>query len=129
MNPIEIKDILRPDPELNELDIEIVYPPKTGPHCAGDPSGCPRRRRLKWALGLAALGVVAVPGSFFVRANVFPPVFPVTSIEQTSEYQDATLLARAWQLPVAQQFRPVFHYQNNRTSCGTSTLPNIDRSL
>src|SRR5258706_9715542 len=128
MNPIEIKDIVRPDPQLNELDIEVVYPPQMGPNCSGDHPRCPRRL-LKWALGLAALGLIAVPGSFFVRANVFPPVFPVTSIERTSEYQDATLLARAWQLPVAQQFRPVFHYQNNRTSCGTSTLPNIDRSL
>jgi len=103
MNPIEIKDI-------------------------GNPA-CPRRRRLKWALGLAALGAIAVPGSFFVRANVFPPVFPVPSIAETSEYQDASLLAKAWQLPVAQRFAATFQYQNNRTSCGPSSLANISRSL
>jgi hypothetical protein len=129
MNPIEIKDIVRDDAQQNELDVQTGYAPEAGPHCAAANPHCPRRRRLKWALGLAVLGVIAVPGSFFVRANVFPPVFPVPSIEQTSEYQDATLLARAWQLPVAQQFQPAFQYQNNRTSCGPSSLANVSRSF
>src|SRR5882757_4475569 len=100
MNPIEIKDVVRHD--------EIVYPPKAVPHCVGGDPHCPRRRRIKWALGLAALGAIAVPGSFFVRANVFPPVFPLPSIAETSEYQVASLLAKAWQLPVAQRFAATF---------------------
>jgi hypothetical protein len=76
-----------------------------------------------------ALGVGAVA--------VLPPLLfgdgvdysHVTSIERASEYQDPTLLERAWALPVAAAYRLGIEYQHNPSFCGPTSLVNVMRSI
>jgi hypothetical protein len=73
--------------------------------------------------------VVAFPLSFIVRGVFFPPTFPVTPIQTTHAYQDATLLAKAWELPVAKTYRPTLAFQSNGSTCGPTSLSDVERSL
>jgi hypothetical protein len=54
----------------------------------------------------------------------------VASIKSTREYQDATLLERAWSLPVAAIYkRDGVDFQRNGSFCGPASIVNVLRSL
>lgn len=90
------------------------------------------RRPLRIALRivlLLVLAVLAVPGYFIVRGVFFPPTFDVPSIAGTPAYQDATLLDRAWGLPVAREYGRSLQWQDNGSTCGPASVANVQRSL
>jgi hypothetical protein len=78
-------------------------------------------------LGLATL--IAIPASFVIRGIFFPPKLDVPSIKGEATYQDAALLERAWQLPVAATFSSGLLYQTNGSLCGPTSVANVERSL
>lgn len=78
-------------------------------------------------LSLATL--IAVPASMIVRGVFFPPQLDVPSIKGEPTYQDAALLERAWQLPVAASYRKGLLYQENGSVCGPASVANVQRSL
>ena len=78
-------------------------------------------------LGLATL--IAIPASLAIRYTFFPPTMDVPSIKGEVTYQDAALLERAWQLPVAATFRRGLLYQSNGSVCGPASVANVERSL
>jgi Phytochelatin synthase len=92
------------------------------------PAKTPRGRRiLRWAV--AMLVVLLLPCAyFFVRAVVFPPAFAVTPIQTTAAYQDPTLLEKAWALPVARAYQASLAYQRNGSTCGPTSLSDVERS-
>jgi hypothetical protein len=51
------------------------------------------------------------------------------SIKSASEYQDATLLSKAWALPVAATYHKSIDYQKNPSFCGPTSVVNVMRSL
>jgi hypothetical protein len=53
----------------------------------------------------------------------------VASIQATPEYQDPALLAKAWALPVAAQYRAEFESQGNGSFCGPTSVVDVLRSL
>jgi hypothetical protein len=53
----------------------------------------------------------------------------VDSIKGTQEYQNPTLLKRAWTLPVAALYQPGIDYQRNASVCGPTSLVNVLHSL
>lgn len=54
----------------------------------------------------------------------------VASIERLASYQDAALLRRAWQLPVAARYAAGrFEYQANASFCGPASVANLLRSI
>jgi Phytochelatin synthase len=53
----------------------------------------------------------------------------VVSIEKAPDYQDATLLAQAWKLPVAAAYRARFASQHNGSLCGMASTVNVLQSL
>jgi hypothetical protein len=87
-----------------------------------------RLRALRVAL-LALSTLVAVPASVVVRGAFFPPKLDVPSIKQEPSYQDATLLERAWHLPVASTYQQRFFFQPNGSVCGPTSVANVLRSL
>jgi len=52
-----------------------------------------------------------------------------TSIRHQAYFQDPELLTAAWQLPVAQKYRPSFQYQSNWAFCGPATVNDTLGSL
>ena len=90
------------------------------------------RRSIRIAIRIVLLlvvAVLAVPGYFIVRGVFFPPTFDVASIAGTSSYQDATLLERAWALPVASAYAKSLQWQDNGSTCGPASLANVQRSM
>jgi phytochelatin synthase len=88
-------------------------------------------RPRKWLRAIAFVvlcAVLAVTG-VVLRATVFAPRFDVPSIRERPEYQDATLLARAWDLPSATTFGRRVDYQTNPSVCGPTSVANVLRSL
>jgi hypothetical protein len=77
-------------------------------------------------LGLMAGAVVVVPPLLWGDAVDYSHV---ASIKTTSEYQDAALLAKAWALPVAAQYRAEFESQGNGSFCGPTSVVDVLRSL
>jgi hypothetical protein len=89
-----------------------------------------RRRRLAIAAGLALLPVGATTVAYVkIRPAQTTRNFPGVSIASAPAYKDAALLERAWQLPVARQFSGHVVWQTNPTSCGPSSLANVERSF
>jgi hypothetical protein len=87
-----------------------------------------RKRLVLAGLGLltALLAVVGV----VARPLLFPRRMDVVSIQSNSAYQDATLLQRAWQLPVASKYMsPGMVFQPNPSFCGPTSVANVLRSL
>ena len=92
------------------------------------------RRAPKIALATVGGLVVALGAAVVV---VPPLVFGdgvdysrVASIKATHEYQDPSLLERAWALPVAQIYRKDgVDYQGNGSFCGPTSAVNVLRSL
>jgi hypothetical protein len=78
---------------------------------------------------IAPVAVLALLGYFPLRATVFAPRFDVPSIAATPQYQDRSLLDRAWALPVAATFERHVVSQTNGSVCGPSSVANILRSL
>jgi hypothetical protein len=87
-----------------------------------------RLRALRIIL-LSLATLIAIPASFVIRGIFFPPKLDVPSIKGEASYQDAALLARAWQLPVAATFRSGLFYQTNGSLCGPTSVANVERSL
>ena len=89
-----------------------------------------RLRKVLFSVGV----VLALLGA---SAAILPPLLwgdhadysHVTSIEATPEYQDPTLLAKAWALPVASLYRKQIEYQGNPSFCGPTSLVNVMHSL
>src|SRR5260221_12197508 len=48
--------MIRRPPRSTLFPYTTLFRSKAVPHCVGGDPHCPRRRRIKWALGLAALG-------------------------------------------------------------------------
>jgi hypothetical protein len=91
-------------------------------------AGLARLRVLRIVLlGVATL--IAIPASLAIRHTFFPPTLDVPSIQQEATYQDAALLERAWQLPVAATFRRGLLYQENGSVCGPASVANLERSF
>lgn len=89
-----------------------------------------RPKRVLIGVVVVVLGLLAVPGYFFVRLRLLAPTYEgVTSIETASAYQDDALLERAWSLPVARTFGHRVVYQSNGSTCGPTSLANALRSL
>jgi hypothetical protein len=84
-----------------------------------------RRRRVLIALFV----VLATLGYFPLRATVFAPGFDVPSIAATPQYHEASLMDRAWALPVAATFERRVVSQTNGSVCGPASVANILRSL
>jgi hypothetical protein len=79
------------------------------------------------ALAILAAAVLGV-GSFLWRDST--DYSHVVSIERDEEYQDATLLDRAWNLPVAAAYRRgAFESQSNPSFCGPTSAVDVLRSL
>ncbi len=53
----------------------------------------------------------------------------VTSIKTTHEYQDPSLLAKAWALPVAALYRSELEFQGNGSFCGPTSVVDVMHSL
>jgi hypothetical protein len=87
-----------------------------------------RKRILAAALAVVLAALVAV-ASFVLRATVFAPRFDVSSIAGAPAYKDATLLDRAWSLPVAAAYGHRVTWQTNGSVCGAASLANAMRSL
>jgi hypothetical protein len=49
----------------------------------------------------------------------------VISIKEAREYQDASLLGKAWVLPVAELYRSGIDYQRNASVCGPTSIVNV----
>jgi hypothetical protein len=88
-----------------------------------------KRLRIVRIVLLALATLIAVPASMIIRGVFFPPKLDVPSIKAEPTYQDAALLERAWQLPVAQSYRKGLLYQENGSVCGPASIANVQRSL
>jgi len=88
-----------------------------------------RRKRLVLGslvvVALLGAGVAAAPTLLFSDGVDYSSAI---SIKTAPEYQDATLLVQAWQLPVAATYRNV-DYQRNGSFCGPTSAVNVLRSL
>jgi hypothetical protein len=94
----------------------------------GDVPAAKRRRgRLKVAL-FVVLGLVVLALAVPLRFLFFPPTFDVVPIQTSREYQDPTLLARAWELPVARTFQASFDFQSNPSTCGPTSVADVVQS-
>lgn len=87
-----------------------------------------RLRALRIILLLLAT-LVAVPASVVLRGIFFQPKLDVPSIKGEATYQDAALLERAWQLPVAATYQRRLFFQPNGSMCGPTSVANVERSL
>lgn len=96
----------------------------------GGSTGKVGRARLA-ALSIALLlcgGVWLWP---VIRLQLLPNAYDqVVSIEAQTDYRDATLMGRAWHLPVARAFdRAHYVYQDNQSFCGPASAANLLRSI
>ena len=87
------------------------------------------RLRILRIVLLALATLIAVPASLIIRGVFFPTKLDVPSIKGESTYQDAALLERAWQLPVAASYRRGLLFQSNGSVCGPASVANVQRSL
>lgn len=62
------------------------------------------------------------------RDVLFPPTFAVIPIQTTAAYQEPKLLAAAWELPVARTYKTSLAYQRNGSTCGPTSLSDVERS-
>ncbi|HET6281846.1 MAG TPA: phytochelatin synthase family protein [Polyangia bacterium] len=80
-------------------------------------------------LAAALVGLPAGAAALVLRGNRSAPRFGGVSIKQSSAYQNEALLDLAWELPAARAFGHRVDPQSNPTSCGPSSLANIERSF
>lgn len=91
--------------------------------------------RKKKLLTRALLGVLftllvlaSVPAYYWVKLSLLAPTYDVVSIREASSYQSPELLERAWSLPVARSYRGLLAYQSNGSTCGPTSLANVELS-
>ena len=114
---------------VTEPQLHDALPKAAREGSAQPPRGAPPRRRIwRWVLGVLAL-LVAYPAYFVVRGVFFPQTFAVTPIQTTAAYQKPKLLAEAWELPVARSYKPSLAFQRNGSTCGPTSLSNVERSF
>jgi hypothetical protein len=87
------------------------------------------RLRLARVLLLSLATLVALPLSALVRGVFCPPRLAVPSIELEPTYRDATLLEKAWHMPVAATYQRRLFFQPNGSVCGPTSVANVLRSL
>jgi len=91
------------------------------------------KSRTKKILGLFALTFVLLLGyAAFLMRGIFmaQKVYDVVSIKQDAAYQDPTLLAAAYALPVAATYQKAgVVYQPNPSFCGPTSVANLVNSL
>ena len=95
----------------------------------GSPEHQTRRIRRRLVLAAALVSVPVSVAAYVFRANRSAPKFDGVSIKQSSVYQSEVLLALAWDLPAARAFGHRVDPQSNPSSCGPSSLANIERSF
>ena len=88
-----------------------------------------RRRRIVLAVLVPLLVLLSVPAAFVARETFFPHHYGVVSIATLPTYKDPALLASAWALPAAATFGGRVDYQSNPSTCGPTSLANVERSL
>ncbi len=88
-----------------------------------------RRARITFVMMGPLLLLLAMLASFIVRQRWFPHHFGVVSIATLPAYQDPGLLAQAWALPTARTFGGHVTYQSNGSTCGPTSLANVESSL
>jgi hypothetical protein len=88
-----------------------------------------RKKKIVWGCA----GVFALAVALFVisaRRFIFAQELDVVSIKTEREYQDPTLLERAFALPVASTYaRAGILFQPNGSFCGPTSLANVLRSV
>jgi hypothetical protein len=100
---------------LRETNREVISAPRT------------LRRRIGLAAALVSLPAGAA--IFALRTHGPTPGFDGVSIKLSPPYQNEALLAVAWDLPAARAFGHRVDPQANPSSCGPSSLANIERSF
>ena len=81
------------------------------------------------ALAVVVLGAAAA-FVLVARPFLFPEQWDVVSIRQAPQFQDRTLLERAWRMPVAASYRRAgIAFQPNGSICGPTSVANVMRSL
>lgn len=87
-------------------------------------------RKKKILAGCGTVLLVALVALFVMaRPLLFPRKWDVVPITTDARYQDARLLARAMQLPVARRYASQLVYQPNPSFCGPTTVANVLRSF
>ena len=89
----------------------------------------PRRLRRRLVLAAALVSVPASAAAFLLRAKRSTPRFVGASIKQAPTYQNEALIDLAWDLPAARAFGHRVDPQSNPSSCGPSSLANVERSF
>jgi hypothetical protein len=85
--------------------------------------------KRRWGIA-AACAVVIVAGAWALGAFSPSPYANVASIEHTSDFRNATLLAEAERMPVAQAYLSrSFEYQHNASVCGPTSAADVLHSL
>ena len=77
----------------------------------------------------AFICIPAGVATFVLRGNRSAPRFDGVSIKQSPAYQNEALLDLAWDLPAARAFGHRVDPQSNPSSCGPSSLANVERSF
>lgn len=86
-------------------------------------------RKKKIAIACGSVFVfLAVALFVLARPILFPRKWNVTPITEDARYQDPTLLARAFALPVARHYADELAFQPNPSFCGPTTVANVLRS-
>src|SRR5262245_41493356 len=80
-----------------------------------------------WSLA-GVLLLAAYPAVTIGRYVLFPPTYDVKPIQEAAAYQDAKLLEKAWALPVAATYKGTLAYQSNGSTCGPTSLSDVERS-
>ncbi|HEY4159008.1 MAG TPA: phytochelatin synthase family protein [Polyangiaceae bacterium] len=89
-----------------------------------------RAKKVWLSIGFTLL-LLAGAGSFVPRMlwGDHADYSQVVSIKTSHEYQDPTLLTKAWALPVASLYKAELDYQQNGSFCGPTSLVNVLHSL
>lgn len=82
----------------------------------------------KVAVGVGAT-LIAVPSAFATKQRFFPHRYDVVSIATLPDYQAPSTLERAWALPAAAPLKTAFAYQSNPSTCGPTSLADVERSF
>ena len=87
--------------------------------------------KLRWGIAtFAALVAVVVAGAWEIGAFSPSPYAHVATIERTSVFRDAALLAEAERMPVARSYLSrSFEYQHNPSVCGPTSAADVLHSM
>ena len=87
--------------------------------------------KMRWGIAVvAALCAVVVAGAWEFGAFSPSPYAHVATIERTSVFRDAALLAEAERMPVARSYLSgAFEYQHNPSVCGPTSAADVLHSI